>query len=179
MPEQACPGMSLAGVRHDEASKRHSSQEGESACKPGSVKDNHSSGMYVAIHLLRPTRGQCGQHYRPLIWPCSRRGLPCRACCQPRGALLPHHFTLTRPGTGRAVYFLLHFPSARAAQELPGALPMWSPDFPLPQPAWLNQAVTAAIARLTPGYILVRNRTVCHLRHSRARLSDYMVVPIL
>ena len=72
------------------------SQERESACKPGSVKDNHSSGMYVAIHLLRPTRGQCGQHYRPLIWPCSRRGLPCRACCQPRGALLPHHFTLTR-----------------------------------------------------------------------------------
>ena len=110
----------------------NSYQEWESACKPGSVKDNHSSGMYVAIHLLRPTRGQCGPHYHPLIWPCSRRGLPCRACCQARGALLPHHFTLTRPGTGRAVYFLLHFPSARAAQELPGALPMWSPDFPLP-----------------------------------------------
>ena len=97
MPEQACPGMSLAGVRHDEESKRNSSHEWESACKPGSVKDNHSSGMYVAIHLLRPTRGQCGPHYHPLIWPCSRRGLPCRACCQPRGALLPHHFTLTRP----------------------------------------------------------------------------------
>ena len=29
------------------------------------------------------------------IWSCSRRGLPCRACCQPRGALLPHPFTLT------------------------------------------------------------------------------------
>ena len=77
---------------------------------------------------------------------------------------------------GRAVYFLLHFPSARAAQELPGALPMRSPDFPLPEPARLNQAVTTAIARLTPGYILVRNRIVCHLRHSRCRLSNSMGV---
>ena len=43
------------------------------------------------------------------------------ACCPPRGALLPHHFTLTsrRP----AVYFLWHFPWARALQALPGALP--------------------------------------------------------
>jgi len=29
-----------------------------------------------------------------------------------------------------AVYFLWHFPSARAAQALPGTLPCWSPDFP-------------------------------------------------
>jgi hypothetical protein len=29
------------------------------------------------------------------IWPCSRWGLPCHACYHPRGALLPHHFTLT------------------------------------------------------------------------------------
>ena len=29
------------------------------------------------------------------IWPCSRWGLPCRPCCHVRGALLPHHFTLT------------------------------------------------------------------------------------
>ncbi len=30
------------------------------------------------------------------IWFCSRWGLPCQACCQARGALLPHPFTLTR-----------------------------------------------------------------------------------
>ena len=31
---------------------------------------------------------------------CSRWGLPCRPCCQGRGALLPHRFTLARgPGT--------------------------------------------------------------------------------
>ncbi len=29
------------------------------------------------------------------IWSCSRWGLPCRFCYQPRGALLPHPFTLT------------------------------------------------------------------------------------
>jgi len=29
------------------------------------------------------------------IWSCSRWGLPCRFCCQNRGALLPHRFTLT------------------------------------------------------------------------------------
>ena len=129
--------------------------------------------MYVTIHLQQPTRGQCGPHYRPLIWPCSRRGLPCRVCCQPRGALLPHLFTLTThltlsgyniefiyPGRVRcvAVYFLWHFPSAHAAQELPGALPMWSPDFPLPEPDEYNQSVPTAIARLTPVNILGWNR---------------------
>ena len=31
----------------------------------------------------------------PPIWPCSGRGLPCHDCCQPRGGLLPHPFTLT------------------------------------------------------------------------------------
>ena len=31
------------------------------------------------------------------IWSCSRWGLPCHICYQMRGALLPHHFTLTDP----------------------------------------------------------------------------------
>ena len=53
-----------------------------------------------------------------------------RDCCQSRGALLPHLFTLTRE---RAVSFLLHFPWAHTPQALPGALTRWSPDFPLPQ----------------------------------------------
>src|SRR5262249_55917700 len=30
----------------------------------------------------------------PHIWSCCRWGLPCRGCHHPRGALLPHHFTL-------------------------------------------------------------------------------------
>lgn len=79
----------------------------------------------------------CGPHARP-----SSRGLGplaplfglapggvCRAteCCHRRGALLPHHFTLTAAFTGGlAVCFLLHCPWARAPQALPGALP-WEP----------------------------------------------------
>jgi len=64
-----------------------------------------------------------------LIWACWRWGLPCRGRHRPRGALLPHHFTLTQEtpksrnvktpkqlhfGVSWAVSFLWHFPSARA-----------------------------------------------------------------
>jgi len=34
---------------------------------------------------------------RPPIWPCSGWGLPCHLRYRRRGALLPHHFTLTGP----------------------------------------------------------------------------------
>ena len=59
------------------------------------------------------------------IWPCSGWGLPCRFRCRSRGALLPHRFTLTCAPHGgpSAVCSLLHWPSARAAQALPGTLP--------------------------------------------------------
>jgi hypothetical protein len=69
--------------------------------KPGSVVGNHSSGTTVAGCLKQPTREPAqarGRGSRPAcspIWSCSRRGLPCHGCYQPRGALLPHHFTLT------------------------------------------------------------------------------------
>ncbi len=81
------------------------------ACKPGSVwlgavnpgRDGHSSGASVAGRLEQPTRatrpgdrprGACAPRIAP-IRSCSRRGLPCRRRCRPRGALLPHLFTLT------------------------------------------------------------------------------------
>jgi len=54
----------------------------ESADKPGSVVDSHSSRMHVAMHLKRPTRIRHGQRHRIPIWPCSERGLPSRSCCQ-------------------------------------------------------------------------------------------------
>jgi len=50
------------------------------------------------------------QHAVP-IWRCSRWGLPCRRCYQPRGGLLPHRFTLTchrpeaNPGSNRRFIF--------------------------------------------------------------------------
>ena len=88
---------------------------GEPACKPGSVADGHSSGAHVTVHLEQPTRGLCGPHIPteaggPPIWSCSGWGLPCRRCYQRRGALLPHHFTLTPNPWPGAVYFLRHFP---------------------------------------------------------------------
>ena len=103
----------------------------EPADKPGSVVDSHSSGPCVTAGLKRPTREPCGPHDRSPIWSCSGWGLPCHACCQARGALLPHHFTLTRalPKQLRAVYFLWHFPWTCALQELPGTLPCGARTF--------------------------------------------------
>jgi len=69
----------------------------EPADKPGFVVDSHSSGHCVTAGLKRPTREPCGPHVSSPIWSCSGWGLPCHACYQPRGALLPHHFTLTGP----------------------------------------------------------------------------------
>ena len=68
--------------------------------------DGHSSRSAVTRALKQPTRGfdasptaerPVGEvgHLSPPIWPCSDRGLPSHACCQARGGLLPHLFTLT------------------------------------------------------------------------------------
>ncbi|CAN5298494.1 hypothetical protein BH10PSE19_BH10PSE19_09190 [soil metagenome] len=42
--------------------KRNAKYKEESADKPGSVVDSHSSGMHVTIHLKQPTRTLCGPH---------------------------------------------------------------------------------------------------------------------
>src|SRR2546430_11963289 len=61
--------------------------------------------MAVASHLMRPTRGSDAPGRVSLLtWPCSDRGLPCRACCQARGGLLPLLFTLTLWRKGRSVF---------------------------------------------------------------------------
>src|SRR2546426_9115814 len=61
--------------------------------------------MAVASHLMRPTRSSDDPGRVSLLtWPCSDRGLPCRACCQARGGLLPHLFTLTLWRKGRSVF---------------------------------------------------------------------------
>ncbi len=63
----------------------------EPADKPGSVVGNHSSGMYVTAHLMRPTRKRRGQRQCFPIWSCSRWGLPCH------GVLPPARCALTAP----------------------------------------------------------------------------------
>jgi hypothetical protein len=81
-------------------------ERGESADKPGSVVNSHSSRVHVAVYLKRPTRGparaaRCDPKTAcPPIWSCSGWGLPCHRCYHRRGALLPHHFNLTVPPRG-------------------------------------------------------------------------------
>jgi hypothetical protein len=82
------------------------------ACKPGSVTPTVSLRTrwrwqpFIAARLQRPTRAirretrlsqPCLSTWLKPAAPirsCSGWGLPCRDCYQPRGALLPHPFTL-------------------------------------------------------------------------------------
>src|SRR5690606_30681243 len=64
-------------------------------------RGGHSSWTHVAMRLTQPTR-TAGRKQPSRVSPrtvpirfCSRWGLPCRSCCQSRGGLLPHPFTLT------------------------------------------------------------------------------------
>src|SRR4051795_1870890 len=54
-----------------------------------------------APHATYPDGGlETAPRVAPLAVPirsCSRCGLPCRPCCQARGGLLPHPFTLATP----------------------------------------------------------------------------------
>src|SRR5271170_6656628 len=78
----------------------------------------------------------CGPHVATIaarfpIWSCSRWGLPCHGCFHPRGALLPHHFTLT----GGACTPLRRYLSVALSvgSRLPGVTwhrALRSPDFP-------------------------------------------------
>ncbi len=111
-------------------------QFSEPAGKPGSVADNHSSGMPVTRHLKRPTRPQCGSH----LLACAKGGLFGLApngvyhaadCYQPRGALLPHPFTLTC-ASEEAIGGLLSA-ALSVGSRPPGVTwrpTLWSPDFP-------------------------------------------------
>ena len=84
------------------------------SCKPGSVGQKESSvRMVISLGVQSPTRSSSlpavslvGMgHPSPPIWPCSNRGLPCHACYQTCGGLLPHLFTLTlEQALGRYVF---------------------------------------------------------------------------
>ena len=83
------------------------------------------------------------------IWPCSRWGLPCHVRCRPRGALLPHHFTLTCVAfpDGELAHRRYLSVALSVGSRLPGVT--WhrvrrSPDFPP------HLARNAAIAWPTP-----------------------------
>ena len=124
----------------------------QTACKPGSVPlsgspeggDGHSSWTLVAERLVRPTRAAARRPARHLG--------SLRNACRSYLVLLPVGFSLPPPlpavrcaltapfhpyrrpacRGGLAVYFLWHFPWGRPRRALPGTVPPWSPDFPLP-----------------------------------------------
>ena len=66
--------------------------------------DGHSSTAFVTECFVQPTQITARTRLPDTTTSnervistrfCSWWGLPCRNCCQPRGALLPHPFTLT------------------------------------------------------------------------------------
>jgi hypothetical protein len=74
----------------------------------------------------------------PPIWSCSGWGLPCRRCCHRRGALLPHHFTLTFrcpaiTGKRRGGIFSVALSVGSRPPGVTWHPALWSPDFP-PRP---------------------------------------------
>ena len=107
--------------------------------------DGHSSGAPVAERLMRPTRAaarRLARHHRiaprclPLLLGLAPGGVfPAAAVAG--GAVRSYRTVSPLPpdrhaGDGPAVYFLWHFPWGRPRRALPGTVPPWSPDFPLP-----------------------------------------------
>ena len=95
----------------------------QTACKPNSVEDGHSSrrriaararATYPEVSAMLRLRESCSPRWRAgparirsrsgraanflPIWSCSVWGLPCLRRYRRSGALLPHLFTLTRRG---------------------------------------------------------------------------------
>jgi len=123
--------------------------EGEPADKPGSVADSHSSRAHVAVRLERPTRGparaaRCGLKDRvPPYLVLLRVGFTLPSVLPSTRCALTAPFHPYRPARrrGLAVYFLWHFPWARAPQALPGTLPCGARTF---LPRWLAPAAATA-----------------------------------
>jgi hypothetical protein len=67
-------------------------------------------------------------HTSPPIWPCSDWGLPCHHCCQWRGGLLPHRFTLTHLAAGGLFSVALSVAFRRPGVTWQST--RWSSDFP-------------------------------------------------
>jgi hypothetical protein len=135
------------------SSLRAFSHSDQPACKPGSVRRDCSRVAAIPLGRLlpgasssQPERRSEDESRLPDAAPirlCSGWGLPCRRCCQQRGALLPHLFTLTAIQRPQAVCSLWHFPWGRPRRTLSGTLSPWSPDFP--------RCLRTAAARPTDG----------------------------
>ena len=129
-------------------------KEVESACKPGSVRLAARQSFLSAWRHRQAPATYPGTTRAALSFPYSvllQVGFTVpRGVSPARGALLPHRFTLTTRTRGcrSAVCFLLHWPSAHAAQVLPGTLPYGARTF-------LDALARDATVRPTPACILV------------------------
>jgi len=105
----------------------------ESACKPGSVENSHSSGMCVTTHLKQPTRKHARAALIASLFGLAPGGVyPATVCCHRCGALLPHLFTLT---CARKRIGGIFSAALSVGFRLPGVTwrhALWSPDFPPP-----------------------------------------------
>src|ERR1700678_3172491 len=138
-PNQAPPPTPLSfGARLRAPLSGRVSGRKESADKPGSVVDSHSSGMRVAAQLKQPTRKpHVGHMVRSKAPRASLFGLApggvCRAADVATSAVRSYRTISPLPAPlARHLggIFLLHFPWTRVPQALPGTFALWSPDFP-------------------------------------------------
>ncbi len=101
----------------------------EPADKPGSVVGSHSSGMYVTVHLTRPTREPCGPHYAPLFG--LAPGGVCPATGVTTGAVRSYRTISPLPRRHRRGGI---FSVALSVGSRPPGVTwhpaLWSPDFP-------------------------------------------------
>jgi len=88
---------------------------------PATYPDNTRSGKAPALQAM-------GKKYPPPpfitivpTWSCLRWGLPCHLSYERRGALLPHHFTLTQRMTVRRYIFCGTFPQVTLAGRYPAS----------------------------------------------------------
>lgn len=128
---------------------------------------DHLSRIAVTSNLEHPTRSPDGPPDYDPIWTCSRWGLPCQVCHQPRGELLPPRFTLAcAEAIGGLFSVALSVGSRRPDVIWHPAL--WSPDFPPPCSAINLEGSAAdfrtAVARPTPVGNLNRPEGMCKLR---------------
>ncbi len=149
----------------------------QTACKPGSVHPVGNAGRMGRPFLWDMPRGMplaanpgdrtgnvpaveslAGLPLATPIRPCSRWGLPCRPCCQGRGALLPHRFTLTsaasRAGGLISVALSLRSPSLAVDQHrIPVEPGLSSSPGTSPGPAAARPSDATRHVRCRPGRV--------------------------
>jgi len=135
---------------------------GRMRCKPSSVPPLRRAVTMEAKTIYLDPLSQTGSPGKPgsglpaalglnhamaAAWPCTRWGLPCRTTHAARGALLPHHFTLTDPafdgGSWAGGIFSVALslsgrttgkPGSPGRWALPTTAVQWCSDFPPPSP---------------------------------------------